>query len=237
MHPHVYIPSQYPDYDRCADCGTLRHVDPFQPDEVYKNAYWETANGRPTLAEQSFNTDVHTENGVTKNEFLLNLLSNKSTTVIEVACAPGNLLNRIIAGGYAEKVIGFEVDDKYEAEIRSIIGFPAELRFGYFPQSSQGLHNNCCQAIVASDVLEHSFDPVGFVKECFRLLDNSGVLVLMLPMVEADGSLQEDRARHREHVHLFSKACLTEILEDAGFQGVEYDAWHCVHQSVRAVKP
>lgn len=236
MHLHAYTPSQYPDYERCADCGTLRHLDPYQPDEVYKDSYWANSTGHPTLLEQGHNTDVHTENGVTKNEFLLNLLPSKSVTVIEVACAPGNLLNRIIAGGYAEKVIGFEVDDKYEAEIRSIIGYPAELRFGYFPQSAQGLPDKCCQAIIASDVLEHSFDPVGFVKECHRLLNNNGVLVLMLPMVEADGTLQEDRARHREHVHLFSRRGLTEILEDAGFKDVEYDAWHPVHLSVRAVK-
>ena len=238
MHQHKYRPSQYSGYAKCEICHSLRNIAPADPAKVYEEGYWSAEQGHGSLAEQCHNIAVHQENGLTKNDFILKHLPEFSETLLEIGCAPGITLKEILDKGRAGQAFGVEVDRSYQQEILSIIGNEEKvpsLIFGYFPEATSLLWNNFCDVILGIDVFEHSFQPTAFLKECSRLLNNKGTLFLMLPMASDSGEVPL-RSLHREHVNLFTKSAMKEMLEEVGFQDVSFGEWHEVHQSVLAGK-
>lgn len=237
MHAHNFHPSRYPDYEECQECYSLRRIDPVDLSAIYEGKrYWESDTGHPTVAEQVYNCNIHQENGITKNDFVLQLLPKGMDAVAEVACAPGILLNRLITEGYAKNVIGFEVDPSYEQDIRAIAGVPVDLGFGYFPATSAYIMDGSLDAVICLDVLEHVPSAEIFLRECFRLLNKRGKLILMLPLAEDDGTLLDESALHPEHIALYSRTAMREMMTDAGFNNVVFGQWHSIHQSVIAEK-
>lgn len=234
MHSHHYIPSEFEDYSRCDICGTLKHVNPLNPEDIYLDSYWSDKHTHPTLKEQCYNIDVHQENGKTKNQFILERIPQYSEKVLEIGCAPGSTLHAILRENRASEVFGIEYDPNYARDIADIIGGSSILYFGEFPKCSVRKHAPL-DTILAIDVLEHSFESTEFLQECSLLLNNNGLLFLILPLVQDDGSIL-DRMRHREHVHLFSKPHLRELLEETGFKNIQFDQWCGGHDSVIAYK-
>jgi len=102
-------------------------------------------------------------------------------------------------------------------------------------------------SIVAIDVLEHVFDPFGFVRHCYELLRPEGTLFLRVPNLayfrrrlailrgelpvtsswfETPGSYQSWKNRHGwdgGHLHFFTIDSLAWLLKDAGFQIISWN--------------
>lgn len=232
---HQFIASDYEDYDKCSVCCSLRHKDPYKPHQVYEKNYWSADQDHPLPAEQVYNIDVHTENGVTKNQFILDLLPDLETS-LEIGCAPGSTMNAMLRTGKTKRAIGVDVDRSYENDIRAIAGYPVELIFGYFPEATRLLPPKSVNCVLGLDVFEHSFEPELFLLECNRLLDNDGYLVLMLPLANDDGTLSEPRMRHREHPYLWSLRGMEGMLVEAGFRWTLVDKWCDGHDVIVAIK-
>lgn len=234
---HLHLsPSQYPLYDICSTCGSLVHQNPLTSQEAYETGYWEPESAHGSLYDQQHNVDVHKENGLTKIEFTLSRLPIHSNHAAEVACAPGNLMNALIRLGYADKVTGFEVDERYDEDIRGIACYPVDLRFGYFPFSAKDIPDESIDTIIALDFFEHMHFPIAVAQAFHRLLNNNGVLFLMLPMVEDDGTLLSPKMAHPEHCFLFSKKWMRDTFTELGFKNIQFDRWVEGHDSFRAVK-
>lgn len=232
---HKYKPSEFEDYERCQTCGTLHHLNPIQPDEAYLNNYWSEERGHSNLEAQAWNCDVHEENGLTKNQFVLNLLPEFSPYLLEIGCAPGSTLRSILDSDRASWVTGSDYDPAYEEGIREIINHPVELVFGPFPKSFKDRQPSSFNTIVGLDVFEHNFDPDSFLKACQLLLNNNGFLLLMLPLVSNEGEVF-DRMRHREHVFLHSKKHMEILLKEHGFKDIAFSQWCQGHDCVTAIK-
>lgn len=235
---HLHLEqSQYSDYDICVKCGTLVHKDPLTSQEAYETGYWEPESAHGGIYDQVYNCETHKENGVSKVEFVLQRIPAHSHHVAEIACAPGSLMNALLRDGYADQVTGFEVDQRYEKDIRAIAARPVDLRFGYFPFSAKDIPDDSVDTVIALDFFEHMHFPVNVAKAFHRLLNHNGTLFLMLPMAEDDGTVGELRMLHPEHCFLFSKKYMTDLFTEIGFKDIQFDQWcpgHSTFQSVKA---
>jgi SAM-dependent methyltransferase len=89
----------------------------------------------------------------------------------------------------------------------------------------EGLIEERFDAIFAIQVLEHVFDPVAFLGSVRRNLNPGGVAYIEVPDVHDFGYLPPDHDRFMsQHLHVFSRASLTEVCRRAGLKIVDLDA-------------
>lgn len=233
---HQFTPSrQYSQYEVCSHCGTYHSTANVDPMSIYGSEYW-SGKLHSTIEEQVYNVDVHTENGVTKNQFILDvILTPGRDAALEIGCAPGSLLKRLREDAGFERVIGVDVDPAYEADIRRIGGHEGPLIWGLFPDATKVLRPDCMDLIVGCDVFEHSPEPEAFLAECSRLLKPGGQLILMVPLVALGGDLPERFFDPAEHVYLHSVGNMAVMARDAGFIDL-FSSWTAGHDVLEATK-
>lgn len=93
-------------------------------------------------------------------------------------------------------------------------------------------NNDYFDVIIASDVLEHLFDPYHFVKECSRMLCEKGTLMLHVPniayfprrltlLLGQFPSTSDEAGWDGGHLHYFTRASLKDLLEFEEFELVK----------------
>lgn len=239
---HTYRPDPlHPGYVVCCACGTYKSTVAPPPEQVYTASYWSHERGHSTIAEQVHNVETHTENGVSKNDFILSLIDVEDrSAALEIGCAPGALLGRLKRDAGFEWVVGMEgISDRAVLnEIRNVAieagGWPYEVYGGFFPcPSFSRVYGTVFDLIVAADVFEHSHEPEAFLAECARLLKPGGQLLLMLPLALDDTPEQMWLAD--EHVYLHSPENMGAMLSDAGFEwDGDIHRWTAGHECVSA---
>lgn len=236
MHcTHTFIPSNKQDYEVCTDCGTYHSLTAPPPEQIYSKDYWSEKHGHSSIEEQVHNVEVHTENGVSKNQFVIDSIEATGFEALEIGCAPGCLLKRLEADSGFENVIGIEVDAAYSRSIVDNAGDNCDLHFGYFPAiTKKWFDDKSFSLIIGLDIFEHSHEPEEFLKECHRLLKPNGQLLLMLPLRTPDESLPERFFDPIEHVFLHTEDNLTLMLADVGFMEIKMDRWTAGHDMVSA---
>lgn len=73
------------------------------------------------------------------------------------------------------------------------------------------LKNDCCDLILATEVLEHLKNPSMFISESYRLLKNKGTFILTTPLVWPIHEAPNDFFRYTEYGLLY-------LLKEAGFK-------------------
>lgn len=87
-------------------------------------------------------------------------------------------------------------------------------------------------AVISVEVVEHLFDPRGFVRNCRRLLKPAGTLVLTTPyhryVKNVAVAISGKSDRHYNplwdfgHIKFWSKRTLTTLLDEAGFENISF---------------
>lgn len=236
MHAHTLtLAPDYPDYDRCTQCGSLFRRDPVDHDALYGSGYWDR-EGHSTLEEQVYNvSQFKNEAGETKIDAVMKWLPQYSalSVGIEIGCAPGILLREMTRR--FGRCAGFEYDGSYEERIRAITGDGPSLFFGSFPELGRFWPGDWIDGIVGMDILEHAEDGHAFMAEVHRLLKPGGVCVLMLPILMDDGVPLPERMYVDEHLAIYSQKYLREWFGEM-FSSVEFDRWLPGHEVVRCQK-
>lgn len=123
------------------------------------------------------------------------------------------------------------------------------------------LERTAYDMVIAIDVLEHVFDPFGFVKHCSEILKTGGRLFLRVPNIvyfkrrlavlgghlpitsswfETPGSFQSWKDRHGwdgGHLHFFSKNALEWLLTGEGFRSLFWRDVGAKWETVRRIWP
>ena len=142
-----------------------------------------------------------------------------SGRLFEVGCGLGYFLDVAHQRGW--EVTGIEIS-KSAARYAHLLGL--NVLCGSF--EDQMLPPLSFDAGVLLDVIEHLHDPTSVLRTAHRLLKPGAVLVIGTPnagslISRILGSRWEDMRRVREHLYLFSRQTLTQMLAKAGFQVVE----------------
>src|SRR5262249_14249516 len=134
--------------------------------------------------------------------------------VLDVGCGSGVLLARMQALGWQVEGIEVDPDGVNAARARGV-----QVRLGTLEQ--QKFIDNYFEAVHSAHVIEHVFDPLSLLRECYRILKPGGTLIVLTPNIASLGHknfgyawLNLDPPRH---LVLFSVKTLGQAAKLAGF--------------------
>ena len=159
---------------------------------------------------------------------LLNKHTNKY--ILDLGCGNGYMVNTLVALGYNAygtdaSVQGIEIarqtnPDRFFLQDLSTDQLPAELQSISF------------DTIISTEVIEHLYDPEGFINFCKNALNNKGELIISTPY---HGYLKNlmlgllnkwdthmNPMWHGGHIKIWSKKTLSTALTDAGFKVIAF---------------
>ncbi len=212
-------------YGVCSDCGSYVNRCPPSPEgliQLYSLAsYWifrQKAHGFPPIAKRG---ELYVTDG--RVDFWLSLIekyASGSSEVIEVGCAPGVLLAMLRDRGF--KCLGVEPSEDTAAWIRE--KYRVDVRTGLFPD----IELPACNLFLAFDVLEHSCDPLMFMKKVSDLLIPGGVAIIQTAIDRYDftppfGDRFSDGFDDVEHLFLFTDRAISELASRCDLEVVSLE--------------
>lgn len=180
---------------------------------------WEDA--RPTCAHEYLLPEL---------EMLLaqTALDPEATRVLDLGCGNG-----VVTGWLADR--GFDVvgvDPSSEGIERARTARP-DLEFRQ-ASAYDPLHDELgtFSIVVSLEVVEHVYDPPRYARTAFEVLSPGGILILSTPYhgwlknvaIALLGRFDDhvNPLRVHGHIRFWSRVTLTRLLEDAGFEVLEY---------------
>lgn len=162
---------------------------------------------------------------------ILSLLDkNKNKCILDLGCGNGYLANLLLKLGYN----AFGTDASAEGiaiacETNPDRFFLQDLSTGKLPVA---LQSQKFDTIISTEVIEHLYDPEGFINFCKLQLAGSGEIIITTPY---HGYLKNlalslfnkwdkhmDPMWHGGHIKMWSRKTLSKALTDAGFSDVEF---------------
>jgi SAM-dependent methyltransferase len=146
---------------------------------------------------------------------VMGLHASSRGRLLDVGCGNGAFLAKMRDLGW--EVVGVEPDPKAARVAREDFGvavFQGRLE-------EAGLSDGSLDTITMHHVIEHISDPVDVLRECYRIVKPSGILVIVTPNLNALGRhLMGISWRGWEvprHFTLFTPGALRACVEEAGF--------------------
>jgi 2-polyprenyl-3-methyl-5-hydroxy-6-metoxy-1,4-benzoquinol methylase len=155
---------------------------------------------------------------------------NTNQCILDLGCGNGHLVNLLIAGGYNAfgtdaSVKGIEI----ARQVNPDRFFLQDLTTGELPPE---LQKQQFDTIISTEVIEHLYDPQGFIIFCKQVLSNGGEFIISTPyhgyfknlilslFNKWDAHLNP--MWHGGHIKLWSRKTLSKALTDAGFTVVTF---------------
>lgn len=226
-HLHSFQESDKLGYEICMECGSYHSIAQIDPKIIYEyNPYWGEGTGRSSLQEQVQNFTCIDDCGISKVDRLLQFVP-KGQRVLEIGCAPGILLRKLMERGY--EAYGIEPSVNYmEFICNQAPG--AKIINGYFPSITKDFPEECFDCIISSDVMEHCDDTFSFFSEGYRLLKKRGTMITMSPIILADGLYRKIDFDHPDqHCWIYTQKFLEPYLKGI-FRSVEFRRWLVGHE-------
>jgi 2-polyprenyl-3-methyl-5-hydroxy-6-metoxy-1,4-benzoquinol methylase len=162
---------------------------------------------------------------------ILSLLDkSKNKQILDLGCGNGFLANYLVKQGF--EVYGTDASEegiaiaKQENPDRF---FVQDLSTGKLPAELQEIKFD---TILSTEVIEHLYDPAGFIDFCKNLLPKGGELIISTPyhgylknlslslFDKWDG--HHSPAWHGGHIKFWSKKTLSKLLTDKGFEVITF---------------
>jgi 2-polyprenyl-3-methyl-5-hydroxy-6-metoxy-1,4-benzoquinol methylase len=162
---------------------------------------------------------------------LLSLLNKGANKVIlDLGCGNGYLANYLVDEGYNAYGTDASAEGIAIAKQKNPGRFYLQdLTTGELPKE---LHTFTFDTIISTEVIEHLYDPGGFIDFCKKLLPANGELIistpyhgylknLMLSLFDKWDS-HHGPAWYGGHIKFWSKHTLSKLLEDKGFEVMDF---------------
>jgi 2-polyprenyl-3-methyl-5-hydroxy-6-metoxy-1,4-benzoquinol methylase len=159
---------------------------------------------------------------------MLDIDTNKN--ILDLGCGNGYLVNFLLSKGYN----AFGTDASVEGitiarETNPDRFFQQDLSTGKLPNE---LQDQIFDTIISTEVIEHLYDPNGFIEFCKRAIINGGEIIISTPY---HGYLKNlmlslfnkwdthlNPMWHGGHIKLWSRNTLSKALIDAGFTDIKF---------------
>jgi 2-polyprenyl-3-methyl-5-hydroxy-6-metoxy-1,4-benzoquinol methylase len=158
---------------------------------------------------------------------LLKLIDpEKNKCILDVGCGNGYLVNLLLSMGY--KAYGIDASEKGIAIAnQSNPGhfFVIDVSTNLLPEALKELEFD---TLISTEVIEHLYDPAGFVEFCAGILNRGGEFVISTPYHGYLKNLTISLLNHWDkhwsptwlggHIKFWSKKTLSRLLIDKGFK-------------------
>lgn len=237
-----HAPGQW-SFFRCKnnDCNLI-WLNPMPIEEdisvAYKNYYTHTDDNNPISLIKKFYKKIQGEylssrygyNDV-KSSFLKNILyldpdrleqtkyevmylKNTKGKLLDIGCGSGSFLEFMRKNGWETTGVDFDEKAIEAATAKNLNVKLGSLREQKFP-------NDYFDAITLAHVIEHVYNPVELLKECYRILKTNGKIVIATPNSESLGHKYfKENWRGLEpprHFQVFSPRSLPQAIKQSGF--------------------
>ncbi|MFZ5833479.1 MAG: class I SAM-dependent methyltransferase [Planctomycetota bacterium] len=204
----------------CRGCG-LVFINPMYPD-VEKEAGTEGARAvhRPVRYHQSLAAAQQRQ--VPAAERVIGVLKDRIRTgdrVLDIGCGDGALLRGLKQIGAAPT--GCDLDPYGAIFIQQNFGIPVVVA----PFEQAGFQEGSFEAVVATHVIEHFFDPVAALRKMRSLLSSNGILLLETPNLLRP-KVGPRRLFSVPHNYYFTPRTLCLALHKAGFRPAAVREFH-----------
>ncbi len=135
-------------------------------------------------------------------------ISNKES-LLEIGCGSGEFLLEALRRGW-KSVEGNELE-RTSADLAIAKGLKIDT--GFF-ESFVSTNNQGFDLVFADNVIEHTMNPLEFLKKGFELTNKEGLLVLRLPDTQAFGPT----LKLIDHTFHFTRKSIKTIVEMAGYE-------------------
>lgn len=230
---------------RCADTGFVWLANPPAQD-LFRDAFaWEVTHKAESRRRQQAEPAIHAMSEALKT-FRRRVLKRDKVAalgrriacslgpgpirMVDVGCAEGTLIERIVTGIPSEvanrvEPIGIEIS----THLASVAGRTLSRRGGSCIHATgiEGLATlepASVHVIVLSCILEHEIEPLKLLRRCRDRLTADGRVVVKVPNFNCVGRLLRGRKwcgfRWPDHVNYFTAATLASMARTAGFEDV-----------------
>jgi 2-polyprenyl-3-methyl-5-hydroxy-6-metoxy-1,4-benzoquinol methylase len=200
----------------------------------FENYWWvrQRIKGNPTI---EYRTSVDENDG--RLNYWIDLIDRygppPGSQVLEVGCAHGALLAALNRKGYV--CVGVEPDSRTADWTREKTGL--DVRAGFFPDVSLPK----VELFLAMDVIEHSSDPLNFMRGVRDILISGGVAILQTPIDRYDykppfGELFSSAFDDLEHLFIFTNRSIARLAELTGLEVIENRERLWLHHEVVVLK-
>lgn len=178
-----------------------------------------------TIYKEEHNIGYHQEVNTLARPYVADLLRYiseqldiyfaRKVSVLEIGCGGCLVLEHLKSAGH--HVVGldpspFAVNEGAKRDIEVVNDFfPSARLIRKF------------DVIFHADVLEHTFEPLGFLEEQYKSLEDDGVLIVSVPDNTKNIALGDFSMLMHQHVNYFDERSLKNILHRAGFSHVEVE--------------
>ena len=197
----------------CADCK-IGMVHPFPSDQILSNLY-STGNYRTDGGTRfNFLVEYLIYLGSVVKRRRIEKYSNKGK-ILDIGCGRGIFMDIMRQGGW--EVEGSELNEEtasYAEQVYGLKVYPGKI-------TDHSLAPEKFDAINVCGVLEHLKEPDEVITECYKLLKNGGLLVVLVPDIRSfEFKFGKENWFHLDlpfHLFHFSEKGLVQLLQKKGF--------------------
>ncbi|MBT8379704.1 MAG: class I SAM-dependent methyltransferase [Ignavibacteria bacterium] len=114
-------------------------------------------------------------------EYVISKVPKNVESILDVGCGNGWAAKEFLPKG--KQVFSLDISITNPSKAKTL--YPSENHFGITANSFfLPFDSNSIDCVIASEIIEHVFDPAKFVKELFRVLKKGGSLIVTTPYKE-----------------------------------------------------
>jgi SAM-dependent methyltransferase len=114
-------------------------------------------------------------------EYIISKISNNVNSILDIGCGKGWVAKEFLPKG--KKVFSLDISVTNPAIVNKL--YSNKNHFGITADSFHlPFNDESVDGVIASEIIEHVYDPTGFVKELFRVVKKGGSLIITTPYKE-----------------------------------------------------
>ena len=174
--------------------------------------------------EERKGATAHDERRV--REYIISKIPKNVNSILDVGCGNGWVAKEFLPKG--KQVFSLDISVTNPAIAKKL--YPSEKHFGIAADSFHlPFNDNSFDCVIASEIIEHVFDPAAFVKELFRVVKKGGSLIITTPYKEKIIYYLcihcNQKTPANAHIHSFDEMKLESLYSGNDLESFKYETF------------